>query len=87
MTGLVGAKGHRALSAANQAHGLACSSLSASYGAAQSMTGFVEPSNEEKTVALERDFENRAFIADFSQSVQHLASFVSNFGTLHFKLT
>lgn len=43
------------------------------------MTGFVEPGNEEKTVALERDFENRAFIADFSQSVQHLASFVSNF--------
>ena len=47
------------------------------------MTGFVEPSIEEKTAALERDFENRAFIADFSQSIQQLATFVSKFGTLH----
>lgn len=55
-----------------------------SYGGAKSMTGFAEPSTEEKTAALERDFENRAFIADFSQSVQQLATFVSNFGMLHF---
>lgn len=48
------------------------------------MTGFAEPSTEEKTAALERDFENRAFVADFSQSVQQLATFVSNFGMLHF---
>ena len=66
---------------------LACSGLSISDGAPRSMTEFVEPGNDEKTVALERDFENRAFISDFSQSVQQLASFVSNFGTLHFKLT
>ncbi|KAL3136808.1 protein complex oligomerization [Trebouxia sp. C0009 RCD-2024] len=43
------------------------------------MTGFAELGNEEKTAALERDFENRAFAADFSQSVQQLASFVSRF--------
>lgn len=54
--------------------------LLASYGAVKSMTGFAEPSAEEKTAALERDFENRAFVADFSQSVQQLATFVSNFG-------
>lgn len=51
------------------------------------MTGFAEPGNEEKTAALEKDFENRAFIADFSQSVRQLASFVSRFGTLRSKLT
>ena len=51
------------------------------------MTGFAEPSTEQKTAALERDFENRAFVADFSQSVQQLAIFVSNFGMLPFTFT
>lgn len=51
------------------------------------MTGFAEPSTEEKTAALERDFENRAFVADFSESVQQLAAFVSKFGMLPFTCT
>ena len=53
-----------------------------SYGGAERMTDFAEPGFEEKTLALKRDFENRAFITDFSQSIQHLASFVSTFGRL-----
>ena len=52
----------------------------ASYGAARSMTDFAEPGHEEKSAALKRDSQNRAFIADFSQSIQQLAAFVSNFG-------
>ena len=52
-----------------------------SYGAGTGMTDFAEPGTDEKTESLKRDFENRAFIGDFSQSVNQLAAFVSNFGT------
>ena len=44
------------------------------------MTDFAEPDIDQKTEALKRDFDNREFSGDFSQSVQQLAAFVSNFG-------
>ena len=44
------------------------------------MTDFAEPDLDQKTEALNRDFDNREFSGDFSQSVQQLAAFVSNFG-------
>ena len=52
----------------------------ASDDAASGMIDFAEPTFEEKTNALKRDFENREFIGDLSLSVQQLAAFISNFG-------
>ena len=51
-------------------------------GAATDMTDFAEDAFEERTVAVKRDFETRAVTTDVLQSVQLLASFVSNFGKL-----
>ena len=56
----------------------------ASNDAGADMTDFVEPDLHQKTAALKRDFDNREFSADFSQSVQQLAAFVSNFGECSF---
>ena len=44
------------------------------------MTDFAEPDIDQKTEALKRDFDNREFSGDFSQSIQQLAAFVSSFG-------